>query len=56
MKPLVFRVPPRVHPVSDEHMRVRLDPAQLLLFDRTSEMRVPLSGPVMLEDDRLVAG
>ncbi len=55
-KPLVFRAPPRVNPRIDERIRVRVDPTQLLLFDRTSEGRVPLSGPVLLSADRQVAG
>jgi ABC-type sugar transport system ATPase subunit len=55
-KPLVFRAPPRVSPRANDRLRVRIDPAQLLVFDKASERRVPLSGPVVLAGDRRVAG
>jgi sn-glycerol 3-phosphate transport system ATP-binding protein len=49
-KPLVFRAPPRVDPQPGEHIRVRLDHSQLLLFDKASGERVRLSGPVVSQD------
>jgi ABC-type sugar transport system ATPase subunit len=55
-KPLVFRAPPRVAPRSDERLQVRVDPSRLLLFDRASERRILLSGPVALDENRQVAG
>ena len=54
--PLVMRAPPRVDPRRDERLQVRVDPAQVLLFDQVSEMRVPISGPIALADDRQIAG
>ena len=55
-RPLVLRAPPRVSPRRDEPLRVRVDPAQLLVFDRASEDRVQLSGPVVPVADRQAAG
>jgi ABC-type sugar transport system ATPase subunit len=55
-KPLVFRAPPRVSPRANDRLRVSVDPAQLLVFDKASERRVPLSGPVVAAGDRQVAG
>ena len=51
-KPLVFRSPPRFTPRSDEVVRVRVDPTQLLVFDQKTEARVILAGPVAADDDR----
>ena len=54
--PFVFRAPPRVAPRRDERIGVRVDVAQLLLFDRVSEQRLHLTGPVATADDRRAAG
>jgi ABC-type sugar transport system ATPase subunit len=53
-KPLVFRSPPRFSPRGDDHVRVRVDPSQLLLFEHESELRVALTGPVVAADERHV--
>jgi ABC-type sugar transport system ATPase subunit len=55
-KPMILRAPRRVLPRSDERLRVAVDTTQLLLFDKATELRVPLSGPVVPVDDRQVAG
>jgi len=49
-KPLVFRSPPRFSPRGDERVRVQVDPTQLLVFDRDTEARVQLVGPVVAAD------
>jgi sn-glycerol 3-phosphate transport system ATP-binding protein len=54
-RPLVLRAPPRILPQAESRIRVRVDPAQLLLFDETTEQRVALTGPVTA-GDRRVAG
>jgi ABC-type sugar transport system ATPase subunit len=54
--PFVFRAPPRVAPRRDDRISVRVDLAQLLLFDQVSEQRLQLSGPVATADDRRAAG
>jgi ABC-type sugar transport system ATPase subunit len=54
--PFVFRAPPRVAPRRDERIGVRVDVAQVLLFDRVSEQRLQLTGPVATADDRRAAG
>jgi len=53
-KPLVFRSPPRFAPRSDDVVRVRVEPAQLLVFDQKTEARVILAGPVTADDDHHV--
>jgi sn-glycerol 3-phosphate transport system ATP-binding protein len=50
-KPLVFRAPPRFAPRADERVRVQVDPTHLLLFDRETEDRVRLHGPVVAAGD-----
>ena len=56
-KPLVFRAPPNVLPQVDDRLPVRVDAAHVLLFDRSTERRVELSGPVIPADDhRSAAG
>ena len=55
-KQLVFRAPPRVSPRPDEVLAVRVDPAQLLVFDRETEKRIALSGPVVPVGNRQTAG
>ena len=54
--PLVFRAPPRVLPHDAALLRVRIDATQLLLFDRATEARVALTGPVLPAGDRRAAG
>ena len=53
--PMILRAPRRVLPRSDERLRVAVDTAQVLLFDKATELRVPLSGPVAPADDHPVA-
>ena len=48
--------PPNVSPGGGERLRVRVDPAQVLLFDQVTEQRVPMTGPVSGADDRQIAG
>ena len=50
---LVLRASPRVSPQPDARVRVRVDPVQLLLFDESTEQRVPLTGPVTVGDRRI---
>jgi len=49
---IVLRAAPRVNPRADDRIRVRVDPAQVLLFDETTEQRVQLTGPVTAGDRR----
>ncbi len=50
--PLVFRTPPRVYPAVDEQLRVRVDPTHVLLFDATSQERIRLTRPVVVDEAR----
>jgi len=54
--PMILRAPRRVLPRSDERLRVTVDTSQLLLFDKATELRIPLSGPVVPVDDHQAAG
>jgi ABC-type sugar transport system ATPase subunit len=55
-KPLVLRAPPSISPRADERLRVLVDPAQVLVFDRVTEQRVPITGPVSGADGHQIAG
>jgi multiple sugar transport system ATP-binding protein len=55
-KPMVLRAPPSISPRADERLRVVVDPAQVLLFDKVTEQRVSVTGPVAGADDHQIAG